>query len=186
MIQIRANNKTYENFKKVSVSFDMDNLCGSFSFVSSVSKDETFPLKINDYIEIDVDGSQIINGFIDELYHVYSSINHEIRVGGSSVIADILHSVTTDLKSIVKTTTLKGSYLDADAIEAGEEDVYETTTTREFIGPITLKNIARILLDNNGMKNLKVLNRAGTIKEFTIKWQSSFIQRSRRLYNRNF
>ena len=171
MIQVRANNKIYRNFKQVEVSMDMDNLCGSFSFVSSISKDNLYPLKINDYIEIDADGQQILNGYIDKLNIVYSHNSHDIRVGGYGIISDILKTAVnviitpSDFKTTETSTTLT-RYADFDEIESGGEDVY-TTTTKEFQGAMTLEKIARILLDKNGMQKTKVINDAGDIKIFS-------------------
>jgi len=137
MVEVRTNNKIYKNFKKVEISIDMDNLCGSFSFVSSVSKDNLYPLKFNDYIEIDVDGSQVINGFIDTLDVVYGVDNHEIRVSGRSIIGDILDSCI------------------------------QPESLPDYNGPYILKIVAKHLLLLNDMESLSknIKNMTGKIME---------------------
>lgn len=125
MIEIKnVDGRTYKNFKRIEVSLDMDNVAGSFSMVSSIDKDNMFPFEMNDYIEIYVDGEQVINGYIDELVVDYSTSFHDVKISGYSKIIDIVHS----------------------SIEKREA----------FKTPITLKQIAEDLLEENGMDETEV------------------------------
>ena len=172
MITVKAaNGDIYKNFKEIEVSLDMDNLAGSFSIVSSVSKDNIFPFGAGDYIEILVDGEQVINGYIDKLDGMYSAGSHDIRIGGHSKIIDIVHSTVDpelkEFKEAISLDQIARKLLDDNKMEStkvinkvgyikpfkkGEVSASVGETIFDFLEKLTRKR--QLILNSDGDGNL--------------------------------
>ena len=84
------NQKIYRNLTSANVSVDVENLCGEFEFESTVELDGSFPIKMNDLIQIYADYGLILTGYVDKINTSYSSKKHHIKISGRSILGDIV------------------------------------------------------------------------------------------------
>jgi prophage tail gpP-like protein len=104
MITLRVNGKDYTNFKSISVKRDIENLVGYMMFTASTSVDEVFPILVNHYFEVIVDGIRYLNGYIETLDVKYDSESHDVNCTGRGILMDLVDS------NLSATKTFPGPY----------------------------------------------------------------------------
>jgi len=107
MFYLIANGNRYENWKSVSVEKSIERLCGSFEFEATYSSVNTFPLKVGDPIQIVIDKTTLINGFIEKVDINYSANSHSIKLSGRDLSCDIVDSTLGNAIEFSPPTTLK-------------------------------------------------------------------------------
>jgi len=107
MLEIRLKSgDIYTNFLSGEVYIDIEALVGSFSFTSTFNiLDKTnYTIRLNDYVEILVDGKQIINGFIERLESINDTDRRVIRVSGRGLLCDLIDT------NLLERKEFKGQY----------------------------------------------------------------------------
>ena len=92
MITLRVNGKDYTNFKSISVKRDVENLVGYMTFTASTSVDQVFPILVNEFFEVIVDGMIYLIGFIEKLSISYDEQTHDVTGDGRGILADLVDS----------------------------------------------------------------------------------------------
>lgn len=98
MLSISIGGTPYKNFTSATVNATIAAMARGFSFVSTASADNDFPVKVGDPVIITADGIQIIDGFIERLEITYNEFMHDIRVSGRSFLADFVDSTAPTLE----------------------------------------------------------------------------------------
>lgn len=146
-LSIKINGVDYKNFTSASTSASIAAVTRGFSFVSTVSSDNLFPLKVGDEVEILADNISFLTGYIESLEISYDSASHEIRVSGRSKLADLVDS------SVPTQFEFKGTTLDAIAysllksIGISAKVINEAGSIRGFSGDITSAEIGQNAFD---------------------------------------
>lgn len=92
IIELEVNGSLYTNFDNISVEKSVWNPGGRFSFSTSASLKDFFPIKPGDSCAVKVNGNYVITGFIDEVAASYSSSSHGITISGRDATADLIDS----------------------------------------------------------------------------------------------
>lgn len=173
-LRIKINGQEHTDFQVANVMADVAAVTRAFSFLSTATKDNLFPVKINDAVEITADGVDVLQGHVESLGVSYSTSGHSINVGGRSILADLVDStaptqtekIGTTLIDIAK-TVMAGIGLNPDVEStAGTIKPFEDITSAkigqrafEFLESYSRK--VQVLLTTDGKSTL-VLARAGT------------------------
>lgn len=173
-LRIKINGQELTNFQNANVIADIGAVTRGFSFGSTATKDNLFPIRVNDLVEITADGVNILQGYVESLAVDYDSTSHSIQVAGRSILLDLVDSTVptqteftgTSLINIAKTLMI-GLGLDPLVInEAGEITPFDDITSAEvgqnafeFLESYSRKR--QVLLTTDGKKSL-VFARAGT------------------------
>lgn len=95
-IAIKVNGLKLSTFQSGSVIADIGAVAYGFSFTSTVDKQELFPVHVNDLVEILVDDTPILKGYIESLSGNYGvsggKVRHQIKVSGRSLLCDLIDS----------------------------------------------------------------------------------------------
>lgn len=137
-LAIRFNGQDFQNFTAAKIMLSLDNLCGSFSFVSTASADESFPVPAGALVECLVDGQKVMTGYIDKINGVVwvqgKKTKHSIAVDGRGVLQDVVDS---------------------------------TISGEEYQGNLNFIDMCRYVLDYLGLTDVLVINEAGKIEDFS-------------------
>jgi len=174
MLAIEINGTSYKNFISATVTATIAAMARGFSFVSTASNDNSFPVKVGDQVVITADGTQIIDGYIESLEINYNDLMHDIRVSGRSFLADFVDSTApaieksgTTLQAIA-TTMLTEMGIDATVdnqagvIESFKKEISSAEPGQnalEFLESYSRKR--QVLLTSDGGRKL-VFARTGT------------------------
>lgn len=176
MLSIKINGTPYKNFVSATVTASIAAMARGFSFVSTASSDNNFPVKVGDQVVITADGTQIIDGFIESLEINYNDLMHDIRVSGRSFLADFVDSTAPIIEK--SGTTLQAiaavmlSEMGIDATidnQAGTIESFGKDISSAEIGQNALEFLEsysrkrQILLSSDGGKKM-VFARTGTEK----------------------
>ena len=176
MIEIQLGGERYSGFTSATVTRSVTTLAGSFTIALTAQQGRPFPVKIGTAAKIFVDGTQVIEGFVETIDVGYDAESHTIEVGGRDRTADFIDSsvgVVTgilrglSLEALIRRTLDGMGLSDIQVISeafAGPFDEFElapeiTQTGAEFIEPFT--RARAILATTDGHGNI-VLTRAGT------------------------
>ena len=176
MIELQLGGERYSGFTSASVTRSVATLAGNFSIALTAQQGRSFPVKLGSAAKIFVDGSQVIEGFVETIDVDYDVESHTIQVGGRDRTADFIDSsvgVVTgilrglSLEALVRRTLDGMGLSDIEVISeafAGPFDAFELEpmfdqTGAEFIEPFT--RARAILATTDGQGNI-VLTRAGS------------------------
>ena len=106
MISIKLNGIDYVNFEDAEVFRSMETASGAFRFTSSADGNNLFPIKIRDKVDISVDGTKVIDGYIETINSEYSATEHSITVTGRDVTSDFIDSTVGSKKEFLGTIQL--------------------------------------------------------------------------------
>ncbi len=137
MIEIIVNGQNYDGFLDFSVQKSFLDLSAAFSLNAVNSENLSFPLKVNDSIEIKFSDQSIIKGFIEKIAPNYDASTHVISLSGRDLLGDLIDS------------SISGEF---------QNTVFNT--------PISLIQIAQELLKNFGYENISVTSNV-TLEDFT-------------------
>ena len=111
-LKIKINGQEYTNFQQANVIADVGAVTRAFTFSSTADSQNTFPVKVNDLVEVTADSIDILKGYVETLNVMYDGDSHSIDVGGRSILADLVDSTVstswadfdgTSLTAIAKT-----------------------------------------------------------------------------------
>lgn len=90
IIQLIVNGQTYTQFKSISVSRSLDAIGGSF--VANVANRiiADVPIKLNDDVKININGQQVLQGYVVGLNPSYSTDGHNLEITGVDQTSDIV------------------------------------------------------------------------------------------------
>ena len=173
-LKIKINGQEFTNFQNAAVVANIGTVTRGFSFGSTATDLNLFPIKVNDLVEITADEIDILQGYVETLDVNYDVESHMIQVAGRSILLDLVDSTVptqtefkgTSLISIAK-TIMSELGLEPNVInKAGTIRVFDDITSAE-VGQNAfefLENYSRkrqVLLTTDG-KTALVLARAGT------------------------
>lgn len=99
--KISVNGKVFNNWKTARVSRTLDENAGKFSFTSSQTSLDKFPVRAGDAIKILIDGQPALTGFCDDASPDEAIGRHDIIVSGRDNTSDLIDSSMPDsVKSI--------------------------------------------------------------------------------------
>ncbi|MCK5019190.1 MAG: hypothetical protein KAS32_19175 [Candidatus Peribacteraceae bacterium] len=172
-LKIKINGQEYTNFQQASVVADIGAVTRGFSFASTATAQNLFPVKVNDTVEITADGIDILQGYVESLKVEYDERRHFIEVSGRSILADLVDSTVptqtefngTSLIDVAK-AVMAGLGLEPSVInKAGEIRAFDDITSAEigqnafeFLEKYSRKR--QVLLTTDGGKTLTLV-RAG-------------------------
>lgn len=105
-LTLKLNGAEYINFMSAKVARSVDVLTGAFSFVSSADKNNLFPVRVGDTIEVLADGVLVLTGYVEGLQVHYNVNSHAITVNGRGVLADLIDSSLKGSKEFTGSVTL--------------------------------------------------------------------------------
>jgi prophage tail gpP-like protein len=95
-ITLAVNGIRYAGWTEVSVSKSIESLCGQFSFATTVKENAEFViqnnLKLQDKVQVFIDSTKIITGYIEKLDIAYDAGSHSITVAGRDKTGDLIDS----------------------------------------------------------------------------------------------
>jgi len=113
-IYLKVNGELYQGFTDIYYSKSIEDLCGTFSFSMSTSKDRRVPFKVNDECQVIVKNVPLLTGYIEAMNGSHSIDNHSISVSGRDRTCDIIDSTiqgNIDFKTPIKLVDLIGNVL---------------------------------------------------------------------------
>ncbi|MCP4552347.1 MAG: hypothetical protein GY834_09965 [Bacteroidetes bacterium] len=170
MISARVNGENLTSFQSGVVTRSIETVCGHFELVSSSDNEGLFPVKVQDLVEILLDGHVVLTGYVDNISGNYSQNSHLIRMRGRDVLQDLVDSSMPEtktftggtLESITKTVLKELGLTEIKIINnAGAIEPFDSTETEsaeiganafEFIECYARKR--QVLLTTDGLKNL--------------------------------
>ena len=106
-ITVKVNGTTLSpNFTEYTISRSVEDLSGSFSLSCTTDADEALPFKQGQEIQILIEGTPVLTGYIEILTVDYSENSHEINIQGRDKVADIFDSTVGAALEIKATITL--------------------------------------------------------------------------------
>jgi len=102
-ILVEINSVSYEGFSSINVTRSIEAISGSFSLNATISQGNSFPIKVGDKCRIVIDGTSVINGFVENISVSYSQDKHNINIQGRDRTADLIDS------SVIDELTYEGS-----------------------------------------------------------------------------
>lgn len=97
----------------------------------------------------------------DNLFPIKNGDKVEILADGFTVCVGFVEDVSVSYDAGSHTITIKGRSLLADFVDSTVGDI------KEFEGQVNLQDIIRTVLDSLGLTNIKIINEAGTIENFS-------------------
>lgn len=91
-IVIEVDGQRYTGWTHASVKKSIENLCGSFSFISTASKEFPFPVKQGQNCRIFVNDILFLTGWIEKIRVKLSKDSHTITVSGRDRTNDVVDS----------------------------------------------------------------------------------------------
>lgn len=175
----RLNGKDYVNWKSGNVFRSMESVSSAFSFRSSADKDNVFPIKRGDAVEIAIDDIQVMSGFVEKINPDYTYDTHDIVIAGRDTLGDFIDSTVGTIKEFegsvgldkIARTVLDGINLQqvkvliADGLTINPFDAFDITSSDvgqkcfDFIESYARKR--QVLVTTDGLGNL-LLTRAST------------------------
>lgn len=177
MIELEVEGVRYEEFSSISVTRSLDTLSGEFAFEASRQENTQLPFSVGQQCKVFVDGSQVVEGFIDVVNVTYDPLSHEIFIQGRDKTSDVIDSTVGNVATfngnisfvqlIEKTLENNG----ITGIDVTDESGSAPTFTAEDIESggnedtvfSFLENLARkrqVLLTTDGVGNI-IITRSG-------------------------
>lgn len=90
--EIRVNRRIFTLWEDASYNRSLDYLCGSFSFSTTDKSPLPYPVKKGDEVEISINGSTVLSGFVEKISIKGSLSGTSVDVSGRDKTADIVDS----------------------------------------------------------------------------------------------
>jgi prophage tail gpP-like protein len=97
-LAIQLNGAVYTSFIAARVIRSIDSLTGAFSFTSTATSSDLFPVRVGDTVVILADGIAALTGYVERLTVDYGVDDHVIEVSGRGVLADLIDSTVKTTK----------------------------------------------------------------------------------------
>lgn len=91
-VVLKVDGVPYKNFISVTVNRSMDAMSGSFDFVATIDSFKKFPIKLQDEVVVEINGTTVITGFIEVVEPSYTTDTHQIRLSGRDKTGDVIDS----------------------------------------------------------------------------------------------
>lgn len=179
MLYAKVQNRLYEGFTSYSVKRSIEDLAGEFELGLASEGFSGIPFQRGQEIQILIDKTPVLTGYIEDVSVTYDSDSHEIKIGGRDKIGDWVDTtigttvefkppVTLEkiIETIIKLTKATGVKIinktsgiapfTKDEIVSGTID----ETVLDFLEKYTRKR--QILLSSDGLGNV-VLTRSGQV-----------------------
>lgn len=176
-LSMEVNGIVYNDALSIEVVRSINNFPAYFYVRSSANINDRLPVKVGDAVNILADGTQIFNGFIEDIGVSYDSSSHTISISGRERVADIVDSTVTgnkvftgpiNFKDVIRQVLDAGNMQDIDIIDetgvsldfaAGERLEAEVgQTIFNFLEPYASK--LQVIISSDEAGNLLLL-RAG-------------------------
>lgn len=95
-LSIQKNGENYTNFKNAMCSISMENVCGQFSFASTPDENGSFPIKIDDSVNVFADGIKVMTGYVEALDGSDDKESNDISLSGRGKLCDLVDSSLRD------------------------------------------------------------------------------------------
>lgn len=138
-IILKVNEKNYSNWTALSIRRSVDEFCGSFSFTSTDTQEQGYPVKRGDPVEILVNGVKRVVGFVDKIRADYSTSAHSITVMGRDNTSNVIDSDVPNNWKVAE----------------------NVTKIKDF------PTLCRFILNATGNRDIPIVNAAGRITPFT-------------------
>lgn len=92
MLSVVVNGKKYENLVSYDVSRSVEDLSGSFSIEMTNGWEKEPPVKLRSRIEVLVNDTKVLTGFVEKLSVRYDNSQHIIRFSGRDKVCDLIDS----------------------------------------------------------------------------------------------
>lgn len=173
IITIEVNGTRFEGWTKISVKRSIENLCGTFSFISTFLPVNKFPVKIGQNCNIHVDDVLFLTGWVEKIRIDYSVDVHTIVISGRDITNDVvdsqidhvdfnppitLKSMTEKVLSDLNLKTIK--VIDRFNLPPFENVETDSLGTTAFAFLETYAKKSQVLLTTDGKGNI-VFERAG-------------------------
>jgi prophage tail gpP-like protein len=106
-ITIEIDGVEYTFFKSMTVKRSLETLSGSFSFISSGTGSEDFPIKVGQECVISINGTRVLTGFVEQISGTLDSATDDITIVGRDKTADLIDSTLGNDISLNASFTLK-------------------------------------------------------------------------------
>lgn len=107
-IEVRVNGQTYNLFKQVDISTSLDNFSSEARIMSTEAVNDSSFLKINDFVQIFLDGVQKVSGYAENITDTESNTSHGVSYRIRDAVQDIIDSSVPDnVKSLKNVSTFK-------------------------------------------------------------------------------
>ena len=138
-VELISNGKTYSLVKSIKVSKSLDGIAGSFEAVIANDRIDDLPIHVQDEIVIKINGEQVISGLVNKIDVDYSS--------------DSSGNVSHNIK-------ISGFDYTISVVQG------QIFSNSQYASPISLKKLYEKVLEDNGIINIKVIDKS-TRTEFT-------------------
>lgn len=106
-IILKVNGKNYGNWTSLSIRRSVDEFSGSFSFESTDTLAQDYPIRDGDAVQVLVNGTAMVTGFVDEIYASISGNDHNITVRGRDNVRNLIDtSIPNDWKQNVSADSI--------------------------------------------------------------------------------
>lgn len=181
-LEIKVNDENFNLFKQVDISRSLDDFSGEARFITSEPVNDRSFVKINDEIQILLDGIPVITGYVDTISDSESDTGHDISYTVRDKVQDIIDSTVPDNVKTVKNTKkfsklceliINGLGMDIDVIddvgaEFGEKlkaaEVGQNAA--EFLQEYARK--VQVFLNTDGGGNILIRRPEGTLKTYLL------------------
>jgi prophage tail gpP-like protein len=105
-LEVRVNGKTFNLFKQVDISTSLDNFSSEARIIISEEVDDFSFIRINDLIQIYLDGIQKVTGYAENITDSESNTTHDVSYRVRDMVQDIIDSTVPDNVKSLKNITL--------------------------------------------------------------------------------
>lgn len=98
---IQINGRPYALWESATIQRSIDANAGIFNFTnSSTAPRSDYPIKVGDFVEIRINGTRKIAGFIDDISASQDDDSHTVEVSGRDRIQDLIDSSVPDAAKV--------------------------------------------------------------------------------------
>jgi prophage tail gpP-like protein len=182
LLELRVNGQTFRRFKSAGGVFSNDTFAGEFSITTSPAPNNNSFLKLNDFVEIFLDGIQKHSGYLESVEDSESKTGHDIKFVGRDSVSDLIDSSVPEnvksLEGVLKFSELVQLCIDGlgltdqikviDEVGAtfGDSDKLKAASTGQTCGEFLSDNarIVQVFLNTDGRGNVLIRRAGGRLK----------------------
>lgn len=128
MLSVKYKGRTYENFDSIDVTTSIDDMCGTFSFKTTLNPD--LPFGKGSFISVYSNGKPLCSGFIEKVSGSISEGDASVTFSGRDLLGDLVDSsvvgTASQVEGAIALPELCRRYLDALGIKAQVENLAGT------------------------------------------------------------
>ena len=150
-INVTINNQTYTSFESVSINIDMDQFGRAFELTSNIPNTQEISIKIGQSVVIDVDGENILSGYIDTINIAEDEDSSEVSITGRDKVSDFIDS------------KIEGKTF---STPVGFESILKRLLELVGYQVLSSRNPLRSLLNTENNNTISIINNYGSIQDF--------------------